>query len=342
MSGGRSLLICSDSLEGGLGAVVRRHAEWFSGRSWTVDVASGGRAPEAGLAARYTSLPMPSTARRLDRMASAAMALRGLIRVTRPEVVHCHGLRSLLIARLARWQAPFVTLHTLGTTPDDPPGYATVRRWALRTVPMVAAAAFSASPGAPASWSFVPHASPRLARLDRLAFPPASTVPTFLWVGRMDLVKRAEVFVRAIAELHSKQPVRGLIAGDGPTRPSIEALIRQLHAPIELLGITDPEPLLAESWGLGLFSTSEALTFAIQEAMWAGRAVVCSPIPGPAWLVGDDGLLAGDVAAAVTAFQRLCDHATAAALGEQASVRVRSLISPDDPWPFMEAAYSSR
>jgi glycosyltransferase involved in cell wall biosynthesis len=119
----------------------------------------------------------------------------------------------------------------------------------------------------------------------------------------------------------------------------LAALVAELDAPVEMVGHRPPGPLLAEAWGLGLFSSQEAVTFAVQEAMWVGRPVVCSSLPGLRWLVGDSGFLADDVASATDAFRRLCDHETASALGDRAAIRARELIDPDATWPATKRAY---
>jgi glycosyltransferase involved in cell wall biosynthesis len=81
------------------------------------------------------------------------------------------------------------------------------------------------------------------------------------------------------------------------------------------------------------------VSFAVEEAMWAGRAVVSSPTPGITWLVGDAGVLVGNVTEAVAALHRLCRPGMAAAEGERAAARIRTLLRPDDPWPLIAKAY---
>ena len=147
------------------------------------------------------------------------------------------------------------------------------------------------------------------------------------------------MFVRAVAELAAERPVRGVVAGDGPLVDALAALVAELDAPVELVGFRPPAPLLAEAWALALFSSQEAVTFAVQEAMWAGRAAVCSPLPGLRWLAGETAVYADDVAGATAALRRLCDHDAAAMLGARAATRAREVIEPGSTWPVTEQAY---
>jgi glycosyltransferase involved in cell wall biosynthesis len=338
---GRRLLLVGECLVGGLGAVVVDQAAWFSERGWDVTVAAppddDGR--WSRLSGSFVPVPMAESARRLGQLTATTRALRRLQRKLRPDIVHCHGVRPFVATRLAAARAPYVTLHGAGTIAEDPPGYAHVRAFGLAVVPRMAQHAFSAAPGVGHGWDFLVHTSPLLRHLDRAPFPGPDTVPTFLWLARIDHRKPGDVFVRAVAELAKERPVRGVVAGDGPLVDELAALVEELDAPVELVGHRPPGPLLAATWGLGLFSSQEAVTFAVQEAMWVGRPAVCSDLPGLRWLTGDTGLLADDVGAATEALRRLCDHETASALGARAAERARELLVPDATWLATEKVY---
>jgi len=149
--------------------------------------------------------------------------------------------------------------------------------------------------------------------------------------------------VRAIAgAARAGSPVRGLIAGDGPRSAEISALVQELGAPVELLGQADPVPLLEQAWALCLFSRSEGTPLAVMEAMWAGRTVFGSDVPGIRHLVGDTGVVGDDVGVLAAAISELAaDHALASLRGAEAAGRVRSLISADTPWPELERDYTA-
>jgi glycosyltransferase involved in cell wall biosynthesis len=122
--------------------------------------------------------------------------------------------------------------------------------------------------------------------------------------------------------------------------PSIRRLIAGEHAAVELLGHRSDIPeLMAEAWAVVLFSDHEGVPFSLEEAMWGGRAVVASPVPGIRWLVGDDRQLAGNVAGAATAMRLLSTRETATAIGTSNAGRVRDLLTADDPWPDLERRY---
>jgi len=92
-------MIVADSLEGGLGAVARAHASWFAAMDWRVVVAAPGSG--AVLTGEHVAVPVPGSARDVVGMTRAAARLRSFSKQFRASVVHCHGARSLVIARAA-------------------------------------------------------------------------------------------------------------------------------------------------------------------------------------------------------------------------------------------------
>ena len=300
--------------------------------------------PNSGIAPQVVvdhHVAVPATARSWRQMAAAAAQLRGALRAYRPEVVHCHGPRSFAVAVAAGSRCPFVTIHGTGPVGSDPAGYGGVRKVAVRLLPRLAAGAFSAAPELPPPWRFLPHASPRLPSLARRPVPDIGP-PTFLWLARMDEGRPAATFVRALVALTQRRPVRGVIAGDGPDVPAVAELVRRLEAPVEMLGHRDPVALLERCWALVLLSSHEAVNFAVQEAMWVGRPVVASPLPGLRWLAGDTARWVTGTDELVKALDALCEPGTAAAEGQRTATRIRTTIDPDDPWPDVAAAYDVR
>jgi glycosyltransferase involved in cell wall biosynthesis len=183
----------------------------------------------------------------------AARAIRAARRSIHADVVHCHGARSFAAARLVG--PAYVTLHGVSEVSSDPRGYGRVRRAGLRVLPHLATRAFSVRPEVPPNWEFTPHASDRLAAMDRLG-PPTAPTPTFLWIGRLDEPKRPDLFVRAMAALGTG---RGLIAGSGPMAGDVARLIEATHAPVELLGHRgDITELLEQAWAVVMLSDHEA------------------------------------------------------------------------------------
>jgi glycosyltransferase involved in cell wall biosynthesis len=136
--------------------------------------------------------------------------------------------------------------------------------------------------------------------------------------------------------------VHGVVVGGGQGIARLERLALELRAPVDFVGERDPEAWLRRAWALCLFSSHEAVSFVAQEAMWVGRAVVVSPLPGLQWLVGDAGVLAAGVDEAVEGMGSLCDAGRAAPLGERAAQRIRGLIAPTDPWPAIATMYEEQ
>ena len=336
------LLVVSDSLTGGLGVAVASHSAWFVDHGWSVEVA----APPAEDGARVAvprPVPMPVTVRDVGGVFRAARSVRRIRAAFRPDVVHCHGARSFLVARLSGWSAPFVTIHGINPVSTDPPGYRLLRRPGLVAMSVVARRAFAVYPDPPAGWRFLPHASSRLRNLEALPGPD-SPEPSFLWVGSFDEPKRPDLFIEAIASVAARRPgVLGLMAGSGTRRPWVEGLIARTGAPVRLLGqVADIDSLLRQAWGVVLLSNAEGVPFALEEAMWAARAVVASRLAGTEWLAGtnNEGASLVDTAAqAADALLSLCDLTQARRAGKSNAEQIRQLLRPDDPWPAVASAY---
>jgi glycosyltransferase involved in cell wall biosynthesis len=335
----------ADSLGGGLGAAVAAGCRWLAPRGWDLVVAAP--APPAAtivaeIDARIEVVDIPRSARSIGAASAAARQLRALVRDLRPDIVHCHGVRSFVITRSLAGQRAMVTLHGTGASVTDPRGYHVVRRAGVATIPALAQRALAAVPGLGRGWVFAPHASPRLAELEPLPPPPPGG--PFLWLGRLEDPKRPGLFVDAVALAAREAAVHGVIAGSGALEGSLRAQITRTGAPVELVGHRrDVADLLRACTAAVLFSRSEAVPFAVQEPMWAGRAVIASRLPGTAWLAGTAGpglTLVDDAEQAAAAMVALaCSPATARDHGTAAASRVRDALAPDSPWPQVEAAY---
>lgn len=97
-------------------------------------------------------------------------------------------------------------------------------------------------------------------------------------------VKGVDVAIRGFARLHANSPEAILlIAGDGPERPSLEALVRDLGLgpSVRFLGVrSDMEAILPALDVFVLCSHSEGFSNAILEAMGMGLPVVASKVGG--------------------------------------------------------------
>jgi glycosyltransferase involved in cell wall biosynthesis len=331
----RSLLIIADTHRGGLALAARAEAQWFATRGWSVAIAAPGDIAAAGVTSRILEIPYRTTD--IFGMVRAAQASRRLIKEVRPSVVHAHGTRSLFVARLARAPA-YLTLH--GLPSDGSRVVRMLRRAGVRVAGALATTAFSVSPErCERGWSFSAHASPRLASLREVAIDTSES-PMFLWVGGLHGSKQPEMFVEALAEASLSKPMRGMIVGSGPRQRSVSALVQRLAAPIEVAPFTEHiGPFYERSTAVVLTSLSEGVPFVVEEAMWSGRAVIASDLPGTRWLLGEAGRLVRSREELVEALIAFSDPAIASLSGRECRARVQRILTPDSPWPEVERAF---
>ena len=331
------LLVVADSGSGGLGASARAHVEWFSRAGWSVGFAAPGLVVGDAAGTVSVSLPVLESVFDVRAVLRAAETLRGVLRRHQPEVVHVHGTRSQLVTLMAGRRA-FVTMHGGGRVAGQGLVGTLIRRTGRRLSPLLARAAYSAAP-AP-GWQTLLHASPRLVDLDRQPIPDESSVPTFLWIGRLDAPKRPEDFVRACALAARHRPLVGVVIGDGPMGDQVRKMSEEMNAPVTFLGErSDVDGHLARAWAMCLFSDFEGVPFAVQEAMWAGRAVVLSDLSNLRWFAGEAGRYASDVETAAAELIALTDHAVAVRSGAASAERARLLLTEDAPFPQLLSDY---
>ena len=149
---------------------------------------------------------------------------------------------------------------------------------------------------------------------DRSCLPTTHAVSkrTLLFVGRLVPPKDVPNLLAACTILKHRRRLDVLIVGDGPERPSIQALVREmgLADAVRLVGtVQNPLPLMAGSGVLVLPSRFEGLGNVLIEAMACGTQVVSTDCPhGPAEILdgGQYGQLVpvGDPAALAAAIER--------------------------------------
>jgi glycosyltransferase involved in cell wall biosynthesis len=153
-------------------------------------------------------------------------------------------------------------------------------------------------------------------------------------ISRLNPLKRVDLLIAALAEPTARH-VRALVAGEGESRPHLEALAQQLGVSgrVKFLGrITDDQMLrhLAQCRAVCFTPLAEDYGFVTVEAFASGRAVVtCSDSGGPAELVshGRTGFVTEPTAAGVaTALAQLTDdRALAEALGTNAAAAAAAM-----------------
>ena len=134
---------------------------------------------------------------------------------------------------------------------------------------------------------------------------------TVIMVASLSAAKDQDTLVRAMAEL--PEGYRLQLAGDGPRRPAIEALARELGVTgrVELLGVrTDVSALLHQADVVVLSSHWEGLSLSSIEGMASGRPFVASDVDGLHEMVAGHGVLVpeGDYRAMAAEIADLCTH----------------------------------
>lgn len=142
---------------------------------------------------------------------------------------------------------------------------------------------------------------------------PPPSAPRLVCVGRLCEQKGQLVLIEAAAKLHAEGvPFELILAGDGPMRADIEALIDRfgLHDHVKLAGWQSSESvrdLIRDSRALVLPSFAEGLPVVLMEALALGRPVISTYVAGIPELVqpGVSGWLipAGSVDALVDAMR---------------------------------------
>lgn len=248
---------------------------------------------------------------------------------TRPSVLitgmnHANFV-AVAAARLARRQTPVVCSIRRITDPATDLGF--IRRTAIRWWLPRAAAVVAISQGVrddlihhfgpPAARTIVIH-NPAYDETSATARrPPAIPLPgniagrpLLVAIGRLQPVKGFSVLIRALAQLRaSGLDVALAILGEGPERPSLEALARdlQLDDVVWMPGfVDDPYPYLRLASCVVVSSTSEGFCNVLVEALGAGAPIVSTDCPGGPSEILEGGRLGvlcrvGDAAAMASA-----------------------------------------
>lgn len=157
--------------------------------------------------------------------------------------------------------------------------------------------------------ALVPPAERELARARTVVAPMGTDVPptadpamadvpcrpdrfTALVLGRLVAIKGVDLAIRAVADPRAHTDL--WIAGDGPERPRLERLARDLDAPVRFFGSVDAQrkwallhaadALVAPSRARG---RTEGAPVAVLEAMAVGRPVIATPSGGLAEMIRD-------------------------------------------------------
>ncbi|KDE54608.1 glycosyl transferase family 1 [Methanoculleus sp. MH98A] len=124
-----------------------------------------------------------------------------------------------------------------------------------------------------------------LARIAAVA--PAAEEWDVIFIGRLIREKNVDLLLRALVPVREEVPdLRALVVGDGPERPALEALARDLGLPVTFAGfLPDYDSVIAVMKASRVFvlpSTREGFGIAALEAMACGVPVVTADHPGNA------------------------------------------------------------
>ncbi|MGA7500690.1 MAG: glycosyltransferase [Isosphaeraceae bacterium] len=231
------------------------------------------------------------------------------LRRLRPDIVHCHNMRSYLIgglaARLCGRRGLVLTKH--GSAPLKPRSAAGLTRWLMRrtTVVVVSPQIEGLMKGSrPQRLVYIPNGiplsaydrrPPRLEARQRLGWSPAG--PWLGIVARLHPGKNHLTLLESLRAVRRRFPTTCLaIVGDGPHRGVIQEAIDRLNfeGAVAMLGERrDIAEILAALDLFVLASETEGMPMTLLEAMAARLPVVATRVGGVPEVVldGQTGLL---------------------------------------------------
>jgi glycosyltransferase involved in cell wall biosynthesis len=190
--------------------------------------------------------------------------------------------------------------------------------------------------------------------VEPLRYPPLDhepTVPTIVWVGRIDPFKDLHTLIRAFRVVRDVEPLARLRIA-GPVPESGHAYAQSCLDLIETLGlrgavdVSGPVPssrlAYAEGHLVALSSISEGLPYTIIEAMMCSRPTVSTDVGGVTEVVGSAGLIVppGDpVAFATACLELLADPARRRDLGIRGRGRAMAHFTVDRMLAAYRALY---
>jgi len=261
----------------------------------------------------------------VERLDGGMRGLLRAVRIGRPALIHAHGYRANMLARLIRLltRTPVITSYHAGLREPFPVGlYQRLDEWSGLLAPRIAVSEDIARS--------LPY---RAALLENFVeMPPGLPQPgsRIIFVGRLVREKGADLFC-ALA-----QRVGGdgwHIFGDGPLRRQLEA---EYGREITFHGFArDPETIWADAGLLVMPSRAEGLPMAALEAIARGVPVVAAHVGGLPRVVepGVSGWLfrAGDLRAAGEAVHEWRDMEPRArlALANSAQLHARTHFSAE-------------
>ncbi|MBU4556363.1 MAG: glycosyltransferase [Actinobacteria bacterium] len=251
-----------------------------------------------------TGVPVHVTGAEFDwRWPVIVTRMTRLLRQLEPQIVHTNLIGSDVVGGIAaRLAGVPVVMSTQHDSYARPAVFGWYRRWAAQRTDAVVAV----SPGLLEYCNTVLHMERERVHViengvdvDRFteSVSEQRRPPTFGAVGSLIPVKGHTTLVRAFASVHDSEPgARLIIAGDGPERPVLAALIETLELPdaVELKGVVADMPEYLSHVDIFVQpSLQEALPVAVLEAMAARKPVIASELPTLRMLLGEGPDAAG-------------------------------------------------
>jgi glycosyltransferase involved in cell wall biosynthesis len=236
----------------------------------------------------------------LLRDVRALSAMIRLIRARRPTLVHTHTAKAGALGRLACRLLGVPCLHTYHGHVLD--GYFSAPvNLALHTAERLVAGACHHHALTPSQCRELRdhHGIGRRQRWHVLPVPVAPVVrtsapwqrdllpdlPVVGFLGRLTAVTDVDLWLATVAAMHSRQPVQGLVCGDGQERARLEAAARALALPVRFTGTVPAGEALAAMDVLLMTSRNEGLPLVAIEAASCRVPVVAPPVGGLADLI---------------------------------------------------------
>ena len=245
----------------------------------------------------------------LNHVNIVALLARRLARVTTRVVVSEHNTLSRASQNASRWRSRFV-----------PPLIKRFYPWADSIVAVSKGVADDLAkqvkiPRERIQVIYNPVVTPELregakSSLDHVWFMPGQP-PVVLAVGRLKTQKDFPTLIRAFAQVRQRHPARLMILGEGPDRPALEALVKQLglEGEVAMPGfVENPYAYMRRASVFVLSSLWEGLPTVLIEALYCGAPIIATDCPsGPREILagGGYGILVpvGDVMALAQAIE---------------------------------------